>query len=370
MNTFGQLISQLDDSGATKKIAAKFGGYIRDRLRETSFAEQVLPPENIQASQCQVSTQHDSLVKIENIEPRSRAMTVTFRGEPRANFIRGERVEIPFITIMSDMFQKPEQELLAYTYPIARVIEDNSIKDMGEIIDREFCIHIESAVQALQTEFNGGTPTALNAATILAGSVVEASVCKGELARNASNLNGIALPIQKPDFVRVFKLLDGNRLESDLLLLTTVDYDDMLQWTVEDQGDKIQSETLVKGYQYNTILGKRYVRTIKTDILRPGNVYCFTSPDFLGKYYVLNNTKFFIDKYINMIKFCAWKDVGMSIINIAAVRKLELYSGDACPVTNADGILSSVIPVGEEDLGRQNNRAGNRQFYPQVVSIG
>jgi hypothetical protein len=317
-----------------------------------------------------VSTNHDSLVKIENIEPRSRAMTVTFRGEPRANFIRGERVEIPFITVMSDMFQKPEQELLAYTYPIAKVIEDNSIKDMGEVQDREFLIHIEAACQALQTEANGGTPTALNAAGIIAGSVVEASITKGELARIASTANGIALPIQKPDFVRLMKLLDGNRLESDLILLTAVDYDDILQWTVEDQGDKIQSEVVVQGYKYNTIVGKRYVRTIKTDILRPGNVYCFTAPDFLGKFYVLNNTKFFIDKYINVIKFCTWKDIGMSIINIAAVRKLELYSGDANPTTNADTILSSVTPVSEEDLGRQNNRAGNRQFYPQVVSIG
>ena len=139
--------------------------------------------------------------------------------------------------------------------------------------------------------------------------------------------------------------------------------------TVEDQGSKIQSETAVQGWQYNLLLGKRYVRTVKTDILRPGNVYCFTSPDFLGRFYVLNNVKFYIDKVINMIKFVAWKDIGMSIVNIAAVRKLELYPGDANPTTNADSILASTTPVGEESLGAANNRAGNRQFYPQVVQF-
>jgi hypothetical protein len=151
--------------------------------------------------------------------------------------------------------------------------------------------------------------------------------------------------------------------------MTSQDWDDILQWTVEDQGDKIQSETVVNGYKYNLLLGKRYVRTIKTDILRPGNVYCFTSPDFLGRFYVLNQVKFYIDKVINIIKFVAWKDVGMSIVNIASVRKLELYSGDANPTTNANAILPSVTPVSEENLGAPNNRAGNRQFFPQVVSF-
>lgn len=360
------LLAQLDDPGAKTKIAARFGGYIRDRLREASFTEQVLPPQNVDKSQCQVSPNHDSLVKMEFVEPKSRAMVVNFRSSPRATFIRGEKVEVPFITIMSDMFQKPEQEFLAYPYPIGKVVEDNSIKDLGEIQDHQFTTHIEAAAQALQAEANGGSVTALNATAIGAGSVVESSVVKGEMARVASADDAYVWPIQRPDLANLFKLLDGSRLESDLILMTSVDYDDLLQWTTEDQGDKVQSETLVNGYKYNMLLGKRYIRTIKTDILRPGNVYCFTSPDFLGRFYVLNNVKFYIDKVINMVKFVAWKDVGMSIVNIASVRKLELYSGDAT-TADADSILGDVTPVSEEDLGAQNNRAGDRKFYPTVV---
>ena len=68
------LLSQLTDSGAKSKLAAQFGGYIRDRLREVSFLEKVIPAENIDASKCQVSTQHEGLVKIEFLEPRARAM--------------------------------------------------------------------------------------------------------------------------------------------------------------------------------------------------------------------------------------------------------------------------------------------------------
>ncbi len=364
-----QLVAQLGNSDQKTKVAAQFAGFIRDRLREASFLEQVIPPATVDRSQCQVSVNHDALVKIEFLEPRSRAAVVSFRGEPTAKFIRGEKVEVPFFTIMSEMYQKPEQEFLAYPYPIGKVIEQNSVRDIGEIQDREFTIHIESAVQAQQAEANGGSATTLNATALQGGSPpVEFKVVKGEGARNATTDTAVALPIQRPDLPRLFNCLDGNRLESDVILMTSTDHNGLLQWTVSDNGDKVQSETLVNGFKYNLLLGKRYVRTVKTDILRPGNVYCFTAADFLGRFYVLNNVKFYIDKVINIIKFVAWKDIGMSIINIASVAKLELYSGDATSV-DADSILSDVVPMDEADLGAPNNRAGNRQFYPSVVSF-
>ena len=149
--------------------------------------------------------------------------------------------------------------------------------------------------------------------------------------------------------------------------MTEVDYDDVLQWTLDDNGDRIQSETAVDGYKYNTLLGRAYIRTIKTDILRPGNVYVFTRPEFLGKFYILNNTKFYIDKVANLISFQAWEDISMLIANIASVRKLELYSADANPTTDANGLLADFIPRPEEDLGAANNRVDEGLKFPQVT---
>jgi hypothetical protein len=108
------------------------------------------------------------------------------------------------------------------------------------------------------------------------------------------------------------------------------------------------------------------VRTIKTDILRPGNVYAFTKPEFFGKFYVLNNTKFYIDKVANTITFQAWEDIAMSIINVASVRKLELYSGDANPTTDADTLLSNFIPSDEDQLGAINNRVDAGLKFPDI----
>jgi hypothetical protein len=356
---------KLDTNEGKEKIAQFSGTYIRDRLREEAFHRKVVPGKTVTRADLQVSTHHDTLVKIVEIEPKSRAMAITFRGQPTARFVRASRTEVAFFTISSEKFEKTEQELMAYSMPITKIIEDNTVKDIQEVEDREWLIHVEAAVQALQAEANGGSVTTLNATTVQAGTTVEFSVRKGELARSATVNSNISLPVQRPDFVNLFKMLDGNRLRAEMILIPEVDWDDILQWTVEDFGNKMQSETTVDGYKYNLILGRAYTRTIKTDILRPGNVYVFTKPDFFGRFYILNNTKFYIDKIANLITWQSWEDIAMAVVNIAAVRKLELYSGDATS-NDADSIVLDVIPVAEEDLGAENNRVDQGLTFPSV----
>ena len=56
---------------------------------------------------------------------------------------------LPWRDISGEMFEKLEEELLAYHMPVSRVIQDDSIKDIQEIEDREFMAHIERAVEEL-----------------------------------------------------------------------------------------------------------------------------------------------------------------------------------------------------------------------------
>jgi hypothetical protein len=355
--------AKLDTAEGKEKLAAEGAKYVRDRLREVCFVDKIMPPEPVTRADCQRSVNHDTLVKIVDVEPQSRAMTLTFRGQPTARFIRAPRAEVPFYTISSEKFEKTEQELLAYEMPVTKIIEDNSVKDMQEIKDREFLRHIESAVQALQKEANGGSATALKASTY--ASVTKKSVIKGVGAVSAGADDFVVRPVLRPDFVNLFKLLDGERLRAERFIITEPDFDDILAWTLSDNGDKMQSETVVDGYKYNTMLGRKMIRTIKTDILRIGNVYCFTAPEFLGKNYVLNNTKFYIDKVANMITWQSWMDLAIAIVNIASVRKLELYGGSVTPAATDTGFAAK-LPLAEDELGAMNNRVDSGLKYPDV----
>ena len=365
-------IERLETEGPTKTAAASLN-YIKDRLRESSFTDMILPNERVVRGDLQRSTEHDTLVKIIDIEPGSRAMAVNFRGQPTAQYIQGKRYAISFFTISSLKFEIVEQELMAYEMPITRIIEENSLKDMVEIKDREFLNHIDACIDAMQAEGNGSAGVGFTAAAVNAGTQTSISKIKGSLALQAGGSSYTALAIQRPDIVKIKKLLKrqivvgsdtvrAGRLKPALMLMTESDADDFDSWTLEDYGDKLQSETALDGYTYNKVLGLRVIRTIKNDILREGNVYVFTAPEFFGRNYTLNDVKFYIDKIANRIHWQAWMDIGMGIGNIASVVKLELYAGDSHYTVASE----SVRPTEEEDLGALNNKAADGLTFPQI----
>lgn len=352
-----------------KDKIAEFGGtYIRDRLREVSFARKIVPPTPVQRTELQRSVNHDTLVKIVDIEPNSKAMSMSFRGQPTARFIRAPRFEIPFFTISSEKFEKTEQELLAYEMPITKIIEENSVKDIQAIEDRQFLIYVEACVQGYQMDANGGTVKKYNKTTFKAAGVVASSVVKGDGALASSTDDFVVHPCLKTDFIKLKQLLHRRFLRAERILLTEPDYDNFSAWTITDVWN-IAAETATEGWKSNTVVGLKIIRTIKTDILREGNIYCFTAPEFFGRFYVLNQTKFYIDKIANLITWQSWEDIGMGFGNVASVVKMELYSGSVAPGTAGDAPdtgYASAIPLDEDQLSPVNNRVDAGLTYPAV----
>ena len=324
-----------------EKLAAVAQAYVRDKLRENSFARKILPPQTVTKADMQVSVNHDTLIYIDEIEPNSRAMTLTFRGQPTARFIRASKYEIPIFTVSSERFEKVEQELLAYRMPITKVIEDNSVKDIQEIEDHRFLVYTEAAVQAT-------------------GKIVRGEQATDDAAVNGAG-NGLRGLVQRGDIIALCKQLDGTRRRLTRILINESDWDDVMAWTIEDFGDSVQSSVVVNGFNQDKLMGRMVIRTVKTDILQTGNIYGFTDPEWLGKFLVLNNTKFYIDKVVNLIFWQAWEDIGMAFGNVASIAKLELYNGQGGGDDSSDALIS------EEDVGTQvYNQADDGITFPQV----
>lgn len=333
--------AHLNSDEGKEKLAAVGTAYLRDKLRENSWARKIIPPTMVTKNDMQVSVNHDTLVYIDEIEPNSRAMSLTFRGQPTARFIRAPRYEIPIFTISSERFEKTEQELLAYRMPLTKVIEDNSVKDIQEIEDHRFLVYVEAAVQATGQIVRGEQATA-DATAYGAGT-------------------GFRGQIQRGDFVSLFNQHAATRRSLNKVLMNEVDWNDCLRWTIEDFGDSVQGKIVVDGYTYDKIMGRLVVRTIKTDILRTGNIYGFTSAEWLGKFLVLNNTKFYIDKVANLIFWQAWEDIGMGIGNVSSIAKLELYNGQGASDDSSDVIID------EDEVGTQVfNQADDGITFPAV----
>lgn len=288
-------LRKLDTEAGIQKIAADGASFIRERLREVSFARQILPPTYVSQQDLQVSTNHDGVVKIVELEPDSKAMPVNFRGRPTTNYLEGKRIELSFHTISSEEFQKAEEELLAYRMPLTQVIEQNSVLDIQKIEDTAFLGQVDAAISVENSGITGSYDA------------TDGHVPEGKLRE-------------------LFDVIDGNQLQASLLLMDTKTFNRIVvnnntQGTFGDGGMK--GEIAVNGYKYPTLYGRRIIVSNKVDLLA-NKIYAFTDPQFLGEFCILNDTKFDIEKKRNIITFSAYETVGMVLGNTKSVARLTL----------------------------------------------
>ena len=287
--------NKLDTASGREKLASAGASYIRERLRETSFFRKIMPPEQVTKADCQRSVNHEGLTKIVDIEPQSSAMAINFRSEPDSRFISAPRFELSFYTISSERFEKSEQELQSYEMPITKVIEQNSVKDIQSVEDFRL-----TEASRLATQGTGNI-----------------------LFDHTGTYAGIQY---KSDLTELFDVLDDRRLAVGVILMCKSMFNKWLGLPNTEIGDVLASEVAKDGYKYNTILGHKLITTIKTDILSPREIYVFTEPDFLGKFYILNNTKFYIDKRANMIEWQAWEDIAAGFGNVNSIAR-KIFTG-------------------------------------------
>ena len=364
-----QVVDLLNQPGGREKVAQQARDLVKDHIEEAGFARKILPPKPA-PQPLQVSTSgQETLHAVVEVPPNALAMQVNFRGNSRAAVIRGAKAAVGFTSIETEHYSINEMALMAYSNPIITIIEEKIPTALEGVEDRTFTVYSDAACQAVQLEANGAA-TGLNAATILAGAI-ESSVVKGELARAvAITASTVPLPIQRGDIVRLKNTFTLDRqLRADTTLATEHDLGNILQWTIDDLGSQLTGESLRDGLKIPTIFGTRMVQTLKTRILRPGNIYAYSPPDTLGVFYTLNDVKFFMDKRGREIEFWAWEDLGMSFINIRGVSKLELYACDANPATDLDGLQANVYPRAEDQLAVLNNRVDAGTYVPALVQF-
>lgn len=295
--TFNNLfVERLDSPEGIQKTAAAGSAFVRAVMREVAFSRRILPPESVTRADCTRSTKHDTLIKIVDIEPDSKAFAVNFRGEAEEKYIQGKRYALPFFKIESQKFQKSEGELLAYDYPITKVIEENSIKDLQAVEDEKFIEYAEAAIN-LTSKRIVSTDTQVD-------------------RRNLTSL---------------FKMIDSDRLSVGVTLMNNVDYDDWLVQDATEIGSPLASEITVSGYKYDTILKRKLVVTNKSDVVAPGHIWAFTEPAYLGNFFILNDTKFWIKKEADMIIWKTWEYIAEGFGNIRSLAKIELDVPDPIP---------------------------------------
>lgn len=314
--------AQLRDMIATggkeqlEKVAQTASDVTRTQIREGSFANKILPPEQI-GNERLTKTMTEDLIVIDDLEPDSPgAKYVPFETVPEGEIITGSRYITPMARILTPMFTKDIDQLRTYDYPIRKVLTDNSIKDGMATHDRKFIETVNSIVMNVED-----------------GVVGNVHPVTGKLQCFDYDCG----KIERDEFVDATKMLprgnaNGKFVARNYVMLAHENtLRDVLKLDRNAIGGDLSQEHWKNGLTETSIFGIKAISTIKNHLVPEGWVYFFAEPNFLGHNYTLTDWTMYLNKEAFFIKWFSYWLGGFSFGNIAGMALARFY-GKELPV--------------------------------------
>lgn len=321
--------------GSMEKLSELHRDQLQHYLRESSVMDKVMVPETITSADCEIGTDHDSLYKRIWLQPETRVFMSSFESLPRdVQEVFVQRMYVSFYMMSSPKIVFNDYNLAVYPFPVAKQIEDIIGPAMHEGVDHFMHSRLEEAIQASHTAGNG-------------------NILRGVQAQADIDLNGANTRfrgrIEREDIITLKKAYAGTRARIAKILMTDVDYIDFERFKLDEFGDALTAQVFTEGLSTNRISGVEIIRTIKSDfnrgdLLRPGNIYAFPDGDRIGRSYILQGLRFFVERDHQFMFFDAQQARGFIWAVTAWLFKLELYNGGLA----TDGVNPSSVPNGSD----------------------
>lgn len=287
-------VQQISTKDGLEKMAGLATDFCRIKIREEGFTRKILPPKQITSADLDQAVDSDSPMRIIHKDKLSKAYPVTFTEQSQQRYYIGNKFQVFYSTIMSEEFFKPIEELQTYRIPIKQIIQENYLKDIQIAEDEQFIKTVDAIITQRETDEKG------SAQYEVAGPFTPAILAEG------------------------LKLLVAQEVPIGTILINEQDWMSLLQLQQPAAGSAVMQDIIVNGYSYTKLLGYNFIRTIKNDIVKPGNIYLFTTPEYLGVFDVLNDVKAFMETEANKFRFYLYETIGIAIGNTSGIAKISL----------------------------------------------
>jgi len=287
-----QFLQSLDDGDTHKEASETFSRVIRAFEREDSFAVKILPAQEITIDECQISTetQNEGFTYILFREPEGAAQYYTWQGTGDSEYIYAEKLEVPISKVGTRIFQKTEDELLSYKgIGLVEMVEKNAAKEISNIQDDIFLGFARNAVK-----------------------------------NNGLDLDSAGKGLTRENFIDLINMPLAAKLRGNIVLMTETTWNNWLKQGNDVFGDPLLSEIIVNGYKHRSILGVPVITTIKNELLHDNEVFSFPKPEFLGRFLVMEDTKYVVEKFRGRVSWHCTKKFGLVFANTNGVARLKL----------------------------------------------
>lgn len=292
----------LINAGQVKKAQDMVSDFTRIRIRESSVFEKVMPSIKIGDNELTPQLGTDKNVKLVEREPASSAaITIPLGTQPIQYYFRGDRYPVFFDRIVTPKFTKDISELRTYGMDIRQVISDNAILDMDFEFDRKMIAACQSIVG-------------------IQGAVVPET----GVIQNRKIID--PLGITRNSLFEMRKILPSTfaHLEAVTILVNNITVHDIAKFGRDETGGDMSESMFVEGFTTKRLLGVNWIVTNKTELVADNTFWLFSSPEFMGKSFVLEDVTLYLDKKAYNLEFFAYTERGGTIGNPAAVALAEI----------------------------------------------
>lgn len=267
--------------------------FIRTELRQESIAREIFDgSDKLEPDDLDRSAETDQPRRIEEIEPDSVATFVPFNGTARRKWFKGKRFEIFFGKIESQRNVKNKFNLMSYRSDIRKILTENAIYDMADVEDQLFFDEVDNLLSL---------PASAGQTLNLSG---------GLSAQNI--VSGIQNMIQRKYPIGKLVMSKSLHWEAAKIPATSV-------------GDRIAERHYDKGLTDETHLwGIPVITTIKNDIVKDNEFYVFTTQEFLGYHYHLQDATLYIKEEADIYEFFTYSSIGIGLAGNRGVTKVVL----------------------------------------------
>jgi hypothetical protein len=292
------------DEGLLKNASEASTKLIKRSIKENGFSRTIIPPKTVTRSDLNVLPNTEMPVIIEEMEAESpQARAFSFDDAPDSEPFRGQKFVIYFFTITTAEFTKNVYELLTYTNDFRQITTDNALRELQTAEDGHFMSGIDTIVGTAET----------------------ADGAAGYEQNHEVNITDALAPT-RVDYSNIGSYLEDHDLNNGLFLLNRRS----AKWfqnfdRTELGGDLAQSifQEGVSALQEFKIFGNRHASTIKRTLVPNSVIYQFTEPNYLGRFYILQDVTMFVEKKRDILRFSATEKIGMAIPNVAGAHKVK-----------------------------------------------
>jgi hypothetical protein len=112
-------------------------------------------------------------------------------------------------------------------------------------------------------------------------------------------------------------------LESETILINNVTIKEVMKWGRDEMGGDFSQDLLKNGWAEVNFMKNKWIITIKRDLVPDDSIFMFSSPPFLGKNFLLEDTTLWLKREAFMIEFFSYQTGGGAIGNASGVCRAD-----------------------------------------------